>query len=412
MNGSPAVAARQTRRFGEKRTLILEAAARLFNQHGVRGTTLTDVGAEVGLLTNSISYYFRKKEDLAAACFLRTIETIIRTATVAADQEITARARLRRFLTLYVQLHAEIATGSRAELLSSNDLRALEEPHASAVFASYVDMFRSIRQLLLANDMPEVERTDLIARTHLIVSVVHSVQNWIRRYDLADYPRVAARLADILTDGMGEGARDFSPPELLSFQKHVSSEGDSSRERFLQAATFLINEHGYRGASVEKISARLSVTKGSFYHHNEDKDELVADCFERTFSLIHDAQSAAIDTVPDGWSRACGAVSALTRFQFSPRGPLLRIAALSAMPEPMRPKWVARMNQLMERFAGIVSDGIADGSMRPIDARIAGQLLYTTSNSAAELHRWISTEDADAAMKSYVRPLFTGLLHP
>ena len=53
-------------------------------------------------------------------------------------------------------------------------------------------------------------------------------------------------------------------------------------DAFLQAATFLINEQGYRGASVEKISARLNVTKGSFYHYNDNKDDLVANCFERS----------------------------------------------------------------------------------------------------------------------------------
>ena len=45
---------------------------------------------------------------------------------------------------------------------------------------------------------------------------------------------------------------------------------------FLKAATRQINEHGYRGASVDRISASLNVTKGAFYHHNEAKDDLVA----------------------------------------------------------------------------------------------------------------------------------------
>ena len=35
-----------------------------------------------------------------------------------------------------------------------------------------------------------------------------------------------------------------------------------------------MNEHGYLGASVQKISERLNVTKGAFYHHIEAKDDL------------------------------------------------------------------------------------------------------------------------------------------
>lgn len=53
--------ARQTRRYVEKREVILDTAAALFNRKGVRGTTLADVGQQVGLSTNSVTYYYRKK---------------------------------------------------------------------------------------------------------------------------------------------------------------------------------------------------------------------------------------------------------------------------------------------------------------------------------------------------------------
>jgi tetratricopeptide (TPR) repeat protein len=51
------------------------------------------------------------------------------------------------------------------------------------------------------------------------------------------------------------------------------------RATFLTAATRLINQRGYRGASVDKISQQLNVTKGSFYHHHETKEELIGACF-------------------------------------------------------------------------------------------------------------------------------------
>jgi AcrR family transcriptional regulator len=63
----------QTARFQEKRDTLLAAAARHFNQQGVKGATLGDIAASVGLVTTSLTYYYRKKEDLATACFLRAI---------------------------------------------------------------------------------------------------------------------------------------------------------------------------------------------------------------------------------------------------------------------------------------------------------------------------------------------------
>ncbi len=60
----------------------------------------------------------------------------------------------------------------------------------------------------------------------------------------------------------------------------------AAQETFLIAATRLINERGYRGASVEKISERLNVTKGSFYYHHDTKDDLVVACFKRSFDTM------------------------------------------------------------------------------------------------------------------------------
>ena len=82
------------------------------------------------------------------------------------------------------------------------------------------------------------------------------------------------------------------------------SEGrEVSRDTFLIAATELINAKGYRGASVDKISARLKVTKGSFYHHNDAKDDLVVACFRRTLDVMRRTQRLAIQTASDGWGQ-------------------------------------------------------------------------------------------------------------
>ena len=60
-----------TARYNKKKEAIIAAAVGILNRRGVRGMTLADVAASVDLITTSVTYYFRKKEDLAVACFLR-----------------------------------------------------------------------------------------------------------------------------------------------------------------------------------------------------------------------------------------------------------------------------------------------------------------------------------------------------
>jgi len=63
-----------TVRYNKKKEAIIAAAAGILNRRGVRGMTLADVAASVDLITTSVTYYFKKKEDLAVACYLRGIE--------------------------------------------------------------------------------------------------------------------------------------------------------------------------------------------------------------------------------------------------------------------------------------------------------------------------------------------------
>ena len=143
-----AAASAKTTRYAKKREAILHAAARLLNQNGLKGATLSGVAAEVGLITTSVTYYFRRKEDLAAACFSRTIETLTAIARTA-ETESGPEARLRRFLSEYMALLARIGRGEAAELVNFHDLMALTGPHAKTVRAEFTDLFRQMRALLL-----------------------------------------------------------------------------------------------------------------------------------------------------------------------------------------------------------------------------------------------------------------------
>ena len=64
---------------------LLAAAALAINEQSAKGLTLADVGRRVGLTTTSVTYYFKKKEDLAAACFSRTLDKLLEILEAATD---------------------------------------------------------------------------------------------------------------------------------------------------------------------------------------------------------------------------------------------------------------------------------------------------------------------------------------
>lgn len=396
----------QTQKFLQKQEAVLGAAARLFNRDGLKGATFAEVASSVGLLTHSVTYYYRRKEDLAEACMMRAIEAARHVATAALKAE-SAEQRIRAYVKGYAELLREIATGGRQELVHFAEIRALPSPQVDRAFAAYNDIFRAVRRLLPDDE----DRTGRNARAHLLLSLVNGMRIWISRYEPSDYVRAAERMSDILIGGLAR-ARDLwdeqANPEL-GWPQAVTGE-EAVPDAFLRAATSMVNEQGYRGASLDKIAAKLCLTKGSFYHHYKSKDELIAACFERTFGVIRHTQSLAMERKGTGWDRLLSSARSLVRFQMSDLGPLLRTTAWNTLPMTQRTDTLKTFNRLTERFGVFIIEGSIEGSIPSLDQSIAAEQVALMINAASELERWAPGITKESVSRLYVRPLFLGLL--
>jgi AcrR family transcriptional regulator len=430
-------APKSTLRFAEKRELILDGAARLFNRRGIKAGTLAEVADSVGLATNSLTYYYRKKEDLVCACLLRSIVAIsgvIAQAAVAG----TLAERIRSFVHGFVALMADVAERRRPELIFFSDMRALPPAQAEPVFSAYVEMFRQLRRLLRQgqSEVASEGRRALNARTHLLLAEMLWARVWLARYEPVDYPRVAAAMTDILLHGMAASGQQWpapaplppppgavdavalSSPSLLLASPVDASSADALRDAYLRTATRLINDHGVGGASVERIAATLALTKGSFYHHHDTKEALVDDCFERSFALIRRLQLAALAQGGSGWQQLMVATVPLVAAHDPAQvgsagdslGPVLRLTAWSELPGALRWQKFNTLNRLGERFAAIITAGMVDGSVRLIDPAVAAQLIGGLVNALAEIDHWVPGADRQPLASLLARPLLLGLL--
>ena len=398
----------RTARFEAKRELILNAAARLFNARGVRATTLADVAGEVSLATNSVTYYYKRKEDLASACFYRSISTM-REIIERAEDEATAEARIRRFVISYGEMIQDLARTRNQEFVTFKEVRAMTGADRERLFQMYGEMFRAARRLF--GTETGLSRRALNARTHLLLTAAVWTRNWITTYDITDYPRACATIADILIGGLGAGGARWhvmagDPPAL--FAEEAGEE--SSNELFLRAATRLVNEQGYVGASVDKISAELKVTKGAFYHHIDNKDDLITSCFRQPLDVVRSLQSVAQARNDTGWARLCDCARLFIRYHLSPNGPLIRFTWWVSLPEPMRSEMEAEIRRVTQRFCGFFVDGMVDGSVRVLDQAVAAHLLTGCLNASAELQYWVTDVTQDEGPEIYIRPLFMGIL--
>jgi AcrR family transcriptional regulator len=398
-----------TARFNAKREALLAAASALFNVKGVMGTTLADVATSVGLVKNSVTYYYKRKEDLAVACFEQSI-AVLDGLIAAAAQEPTVAARAERVIREQVAYEADVIAGRQAPAVMFVDMRALPEPQGPEVLRKYSDMFRRLRELLRGQETSHWSRETLNARTQLLLSCLHAIRNMVQRYEPEDLPRVAERISSILLHGIHTPDSDWTSSGIESEWLQQVPERTPAAQ-FLRAATELINEQGYAGASVNRIAERLNLTKGAFYYYNDNKDELVAQCFDRSVMTIRKSVNLTEAYAGSAWEHLCSIVRGLVRFQLSPEGPLLRSTANSALPDPARRAHVSEeLGRVRERLAGIVVTGLMDRSLRPVDPTLSASVMLVGIFAAAELSLFVHSADTSNVSDLFARPILMGLL--
>ena len=396
-----------TARFGRKRDAILAAAQDIIHRRGLKAMTFADVAERVGLNPTSISYYFKKKEDLALACLLAAAERL-QAMLCEAEHGRDEAARLRRLFEAFFAHHRAVRFGDESPLPSFGEIRALEEPYRSIARDAFADLARRVRALFEGPSFSHHGRKAKTALAHLLLEQIFWAMGWLHQYDVDDYPRVLERTCDIYFGGLAASGAVWRG-DVLDLPPQRRSAGDPSREDFLVAATRLFNQVGYRAASVERISAELNVTKGSFYHHHEAKEELADACFRRSIDIERRAQRRALDAGGAQYEKLDLAVSTLVGFQLSESGPLAREWLLTALPDALRASLTERLDRVVNRFASMIADGYADGSIRAVDPLIAAQMLKVTINAAAEGPTWVRTLSRADAPALYARPTLMGV---
>ena len=77
----------------------------------------------------------------------------------------------------------------------------------------------------------------------------------------------------------------------------MASKGEATRERILDAAQAMILDHGFAGVSVDRLIQSLGLTKGAFFHHFKNKNDLAR-------SLIRRYADAGLQFFRDSLTRA------------------------------------------------------------------------------------------------------------
>jgi AcrR family transcriptional regulator len=147
----------------ETRNRILDAALRLFRERGFEQTTMRDVAAEAGVATGAAYYYYRSKEDLVMAFYLRTDEEARESFAKAITASKDLKKRLRGIIDAKFAQFEEHRSLLRALLKAGVDPRERLSPFSTETRAVREDSIAWYARALEGSDVtiPKDLATDL-----------------------------------------------------------------------------------------------------------------------------------------------------------------------------------------------------------------------------------------------------------
>ncbi len=84
-----------------KRDRLINAAATLFHQYGLMGTSLADIAKDADIPIGNVYYYFKTKDELILAAILRHKEQYVALFTTLDETYDDPRIRLKKALEYY-----------------------------------------------------------------------------------------------------------------------------------------------------------------------------------------------------------------------------------------------------------------------------------------------------------------------
>ena len=88
---------------------------------------------------------------------------------------------------------------------------------------------------------------------------------------------------------------------------------------------------------------------------------------------------------------------------------MIRYNTITALPPPIRRKVLTRTESLNNNLGELIKSGIESATIRPVNVRVAQNLLMGSINASMDIGTWRRVDDVDAAAIDYFEVFYFGL---
>ena len=362
-----------------KKSQILKIGSRALAAGSIEDLDLPKIAHEVGFKPSSLRYYFKNREDLAEAIFHRRIEELEKNVIAAAESE-GLRAFVGRMFAIELDQYADYLNGHADPKAQIGETRTLSRERRKRIGSRFAALLEKIGVLLEERGLARDPDLPLLPAQMLLENIFW-LPGWIDHFREWEFALVRDHLTELFCNGLAAEHTSLANSSVTA-ERESTLQSDDVGERFLRVATQLVSQRGYRGTSIDAISAALGVTKGSFYHHVAEKKDLVERCFEHGYDRISTFQQDASARHEKPLDAVLAVLASIISVQVGQGSPILRYSALPGLPRSIRLTVIAGSAPLDRWFVARLARAQAEGAARPVDPYIAAQFAAVIANAS------------------------------
>ena len=316
---------------------------------------------------------------------------------------------------MWLRVHNREGTPAAALL----EIASLKADRRSQIEDAYIQMFKRLRGYLReAIAEGQIRTREATATTRAIIGAVDWVFYWLDQVEPASVAETGDVAWQILLQGLrSEGSpytpEPIDPPTLLEKPGQGFDREEQNRQKqeaFYKAGTWFFNKKGFNGASLDEIAEHLNVSKGAFYYHIKNKEDLLYACYERSLAITRGIHQKVSGNAGNGLQKIDETARRIFFAQNSEAGPLIRYNTITALPPVRRRVILDETERNNSQFDAFFQQGIRDGTIRDVNPFLARSLLTGAINAAMDISLWRRVDDLNEVAVDYFDIFINGLL--
>jgi AcrR family transcriptional regulator len=160
---------------------------------------------------------------------------------------------------------------------------------------------------------------------------------------------------------------------------------ERKREAVLLAAVKAFNSQGFHAASLDDVATSLGVSKPTIYHYLGNKDQVLLECVTRGLDQLRMAAADLTSAPGTGRERLTAFLHRYAEIIMDDFGRCVIRTGEEALSPESAARFRALKGEIDKAMRALIAEGIEDGSIAPVDVRLAAFTLAGALNWPA---RW------------------------